>query len=224
MNRSRVARYFHLATLVVAVVALVLQLIVILSGQSILDNDVVAAPLAEQVRRYFSFFTIQSNILVAASMFLIVTGRTRGQGFRVVRLASLIGISVTGVVAAVALPPSPSYTAVNLLCDRLLHIAVPVLAFVGWVVFGPRGLVTRRDILPALAWPVVWLLATLALAPVTRWYPYPFLNVDQHGLGAVLLICLVIAVLFLALAGVALWADRRLPRVSRVKQPATPVS
>lgn len=211
MTRERVSRYWHTATFVVAVVALVLQLVLVLSGQNILDSSGVTTPKLEQVRRYFSYFTIQSNILVAVVMFLLLTRRTGTQWFRVVRLAALIGITVTGVVAFVALPPSPTYTTANLICDRLLHIVVPLLTFVGWIAFGPRGYVTTGDVLPALAWPVVWLAATLGLAPLTGWYPYPFLNVDRNGWGSVLVVCLGIAVLFVALCGVALWADRRLP-------------
>lgn len=214
MTLSSVGRYWHTATLVVASVALVLQLAVILSGESILDDSVITAPMAEQVRRYLSFFTIQSNFLVAVSMALLLKDRTRTRLFRVVRLASLVGITVTGVIAAIALPPDPRYTLLNLLCDRLLHVVVPALTLVGWVVFGPRGYVTRSDLLPALMWPVAWLVATLGLAPLTHWYPYPFLNVDRLGWAQVLLTCLVVAIVFIGLAALALIIDRRLPRGS----------
>jgi len=211
MTRSSVGRAWHIVTFVVAVIALVLQLILILLGENILDSSSVTTGLPEQVRRYFSYFTIQSNLLVAIAMFMVITGRTGSQLFRVLRLASLIGITVTGVVAAVTLPPSPNYTTANLICDRLLHIVVPVLTFVGWIAFGPRSFVTRRDLLPSLIWPVAWLVATLALAPLTHWYPYPFLNVEVIGWGRVLVNCAGIAVLFFLLAALALWADHRLP-------------
>src|SRR4051794_30272618 len=46
------------------------------------------------------YFTIQSNLLVAVSTCLIVRDRTGSRLFRVVRLASLVGITVTGLVAA----------------------------------------------------------------------------------------------------------------------------
>ena len=88
---------------------------------------------------------------------------------------------------------------------------MPVLTFVGWIAFGPRSFVTRRDLLPSLIWPVAWLVATLALAPLTHWYPYPFLNVEVIGWGRVLVNCAGVAVLFLLLAALALWADHRLP-------------
>ncbi len=217
----RLARPWHLLTLSAAVVALVLQLVLILQGQTTVDG-VVASTGGEAVRRYFSYFTIQSNLLVAVSTFLIVSGRCDSRAFRVVRLASLVGIAVTGVVAAVALPPSPTYTTANLLCDRLLHVAVPVLTVVGWVAFGPRDRAAVRDIPPALAWPVVWLVATLSLGPVVNWYPYPFLDVGTLGLPRVLVTCLLVAVFFVALCALAVGLDARLSGRSRPSTPGHP--
>lgn len=211
MTRATLGRTWHLVTFVVAAVALVLQLVLVASGQNILDAGAVTARTGEKIRRYFSYFTIQSNILVAVAMLLIIARRTGTQLFRVVRLASLVGITVTGVVAFVALPPSPTYSTANLICDRLLHIVVPLITFVGWIAFGPRGHARNNDILPALAWPVLWLAATLGLAPAVKWYPYPFLDVAALGVGRVLTNCLIIAVLYVALASVATWVDRRLP-------------
>ncbi|HET8988836.1 MAG TPA: Pr6Pr family membrane protein [Humibacillus sp.] len=209
MTKSRVGRYWHISTFVVAAFALAFQLYLVASGDNILDSTAAASRL-EQTRRYFSYFTIQSNFLVAVSMVFIIRDRLESQLFRVVRLASLVGITVTGIVAAIALPPSPNYTTASLVCDRLLHIVVPALTFIGWIAFGPRGVVRREDLLPSLIWPVAWLVATLALGPVVGWYAYPFLNVDQIGYGRTLVNCAVIAVLFLALAALARWADRRL--------------
>ena len=209
MTRSRVGRYWHIGTFVVAAFALAFQIYLVASGDNILDSSAAAGRL-EQTRRYFSYFTIQSNFLVAVSMVFIVRDRLGTQLFRVVRLASLVGITVTGIVAAIALPPSPNYTTGSLICDRLLHVVVPVLTFIGWVTFGPRGVVRREDLLPSLIWPVAWLVATLALGPSVGWYPYPFINADRIGLGRTLLNCAVIALLFLALAALARWADRRL--------------
>ncbi|MFM6847572.1 MAG: Pr6Pr family membrane protein [Terrabacter sp.] len=151
MTKATVGRSWHISTFVVAAFALTFQLYLVASGDNILDSTAAASRL-EQTRRYFSYFTIQSNFLVAVS------------------------------------------------------------TFIGWIAFGPRGLVRREDLLPSLIWPVLWLAATLALGPFVGWYPYPFLNVGTIGLGRTLLNCAVISVLFLALGGLALWADRRLSR------------
>ncbi len=212
MKSALVGRSWHLVTFAVAAVALVLQLALIISGQNVLEGAATPVADLERVRRYFCYFTIQSNFLVAVAMLFILRERTDGTVFRVLRLASLIGITVTGIVAAIALPPSPTYSALNLICDRLLHIAVPVLTLVGWVAFGPRDRVRRSDVPLTLVWPVLWLVATLALGPVVDWYPYPFLDVGVLGTAQVLVNCVVIALVFVALAALALWADRRLPR------------
>ncbi|WP_076261811.1 Pr6Pr family membrane protein [Intrasporangium flavum] len=209
---TRLGRWWHLLTFGVVVVALVLQTVLVASGQTVIDSPTTVAALPERLRRLFSYFTIQSNLLVGVAVLLVLLDRTRSQAFRVVRLASLIGITVTGIVAAVALKPPATYTAANLLCDRLLHVVVPVLTVVGWVAFGPRGKVTRGDLLPSLAWPVLWLAATLALGPVVDWYPYPFVDVGTIGYGSTLVNCAVIAALFLGLAAVVLGLDRRLSR------------
>ncbi|GAA5020843.1 Pr6Pr family membrane protein [Terrabacter aeriphilus] len=219
MNRSRLGRPWHTATFAVAVVALVLQLALIIAGQTVLSDAGTQVATVERVRRFFCYFTIQSNLLVAVSMWLVLRERTGTRLFRALRLASLVGITVTGVVAAVALPPSPLYTPLNLLCDRLLHVVVPLLTFVGWLAFGPRERVSRDDVLPALAWPIVWLVSTLALGPLVDWYPYPFLDVGTIGLGATLLNCGVIALLFVALASCAVRADRRLSRPRATMSP-----
>ncbi len=212
MTRTVITRPWHLVTLAVAAVALVLQLALIISGQNVLDGATSPVSDLERVRRYFCYFTIQSNFLVAVAMVFILRDRTDGTVFRVLRLASLVGITVTGIVAAIALPPSPTYSTLNLICDRLLHIAVPVLTLVGWVAFGPRDRVRRSDVPLTLVWPVLWLVATLALGPVVEWYPYPFLDVGVLGTAQVLVNCVVIALVVVALAALALWADRRLPR------------
>lgn len=216
VTKARVGRWWHILTFAVASVALVLQLALIISGENVLAGVGQPVPDVERVRRFFSYFTIQSNFLVAASTYLIVRRRADSRAFRVIRLSSLVGITVTGIVAAVALPPSPLYSTLNLLCDRLLHIVVPVLAFVGWLAFGPRGKVLRQDLLPSLIWPIAWLATTLALGPIVNWYPYPFINVAEIGYGRTLLNCAVIAVLFLALAALAGWVDRRLTRAPRM--------
>jgi len=58
---------------------------------------------------------------------------------------------------------------------------------------------------------VAWLVFTLVRGPlVGDYYPYPFLDVAQHGHPTVLVNSAVVAVLFLGLAAGAHLLDRRL--------------
>ena len=99
--------------------------------------------------------------------------------------------------------------------DRMLHLAVPLLAVLGWLFFGPRGRVDRRDVALSLIYPVAWLLWTLLHGAVSRWYPYPFVDVDRIGYLRVALNGLGVAALIVMLSLLALVADRRLPGTDR---------
>ena len=184
---DRAGRVWHLVTFAVAVFALVFQLVLILRGDSVLD-EANAPGSAEAVRRYFFYFTIQSNIAVAWVTYLLARGRESDtRFFRVLRLDAVLAIAVTGVVHWFLLRPILDLEGASYVADKLLHVVVPLLAVVGWLVFGPRGLVRSSDVPPALVWPVAYLLLILATGPVFDWYPYPFLDVAEHGLGVVLL-------------------------------------
>ena len=160
------------------------------------------------MRRYFFYFTIQSNIAVAWATYLLARGRESDtRFFRVLRLDAVLSIAVTGVVHWFLLRPILDLEGASYVADKLLHVVVPLLAVVGWLVFGPRGLLRSADVPPALVWPIAYLLLILATGPVFDWYPYPFLDVAEHGLGVVLLNSLGITVLFLAIAFGAVWAD-----------------
>lgn len=207
------ARIWHGLTFLVALAALVLQFVLILRGGSVL-SEVNPPATGARILRYFSYFTIQSNILVAVIAWTLVARRnTDRTWWRVVRLDAVAGITVTGLVVWLILAPwmkENGFTlhGADLLADRLLHVVVPLVAVIGWIAFGPRRQVTLRDLLLTLIWPLAWIGYTLIHGGITDWYPYPFVDVTVHGYGPVLLNCLGIAVLLLIVIGVLLVAGR----------------
>jgi len=216
------ARYWHLLTAIVAVTALVLQTVLVISGASVLAEGTPPG-LAVRLGRLVSYFTIQSNILVAVAAYTLVRDPHRdGRWWRVMRLAGFVGITVTGLVHWFLLRPLLDLEGANWWADKLLHVAVPVLACIGWVAFGPRPRVTGRVAWEAIAWPFAWLAYTLAIGAASGWYPYPFLDVSLHGYGRVLLASAGVTVLFFVLFAGAHLADMRLGPAPR--QTPTPES
>lgn len=206
----RRARGWHTLTAVVAITALVLQLVLVVRGGQVLDE---AAPPALGLRlaRFVAYFTIQSNILVAVAATLLARDPSRDSAaFRGLRLAATVGITVTGLVHFFLLRPLLDLTGADWAADKLLHMAVPVLAVIGWFAFGPRPRVDGRAIAVAFAWPIAWLVVTLSVAGATRWVPYPFLNVRVEGWAHVGVVCVGITALFAALIAGFRYADRRL--------------
>lgn len=209
------ARALHLVVAVVAWAALLLQLVLVLKGTVILV-DVTPPGLGARIYRYFAYFTIQSNILVAVSSTVLARDPALDRpAWRLVRLAGLVGIAVTGLVHFFLLRPLLHLDGADWLADKLLHMVVPALAVAAWAWVGPRPRVTWREAAYALVWPIAWLVWTLVIGQVDGWVPYPFLDPDEDGWGAVGVACVGITVLFLAVFALVRWLDRRLPPAPR---------
>lgn len=205
------ARGWHSLTLIVVAAALILQVGLVIQGQAVLSETQVP-PLSTRLWHLVGYFTIQSNVLAAVAAATLVRNPDRdGPLWRVLRIDAVLGITLTGLVHFFLLRPLQDLEGLNAVADAGLHLAVPVLVLTGWLIFGPRPRLTMSTLLWSLLWPVAWLVVTLLLGAATQWYPYPFLDVDARGLGAVLLTCGAVTLVFLLLAGMAWWADSRLP-------------
>lgn len=200
-------RAWHAVTAAIALVALV--------GQTI-----VSARRGDSLVNLFSYFTIESNILVAVTCTLLALRPDRGgRAFGMLRLASLVGITVTGVVYATVLAGSLELTGVELWYDRAFHYVVPLLTLAGFLALRPR---TRLDwsALGGLAFPVAWVTYTLVrsqvaepvftLGPgVTAAVPYGFLDAADLGAASVAVNCVVLTLVFVALSVGAIAFSRR---------------
>jgi uncharacterized membrane protein len=172
---------------------------------------------AGRVVRVLSFFTIQSNIGSAVTSAQLARNPNRdGRLWRAVRLAALFGITITGIVYATVLakvhePHGWQETSTN----TVFHYVVPIMMVLGWLLFGPRRRINGRTVALAILWPIAWISYILIYGRVTKWYPYPFLDVTAHGYGRVVLNAVgVVAVLLVVIAVYGL-GDRRLPGTDR---------
>lgn len=199
-------------TALVAAFALVAQLVLVIEGSAVLVPE-SRPPLAERLLRFASYFTIQANfVLLICSISLVRDPERDGNGWRVLRQCALTGIAITAFVHFWLLRPLLHLAGWHWLTDKLLHLATPTLALLGWLIFGPRNRVSWRAVGYALLWPIGWLAYTLTIGTLRGWYPYPFLDVDRNGAGQVAVSCLAIAVLFFAVSAVLLVLDRRLAK------------
>jgi hypothetical protein len=206
-------RLYHLGLAVLPAAGLVIQLLlIVLGGTDVSSGDSGAAvPLGTRLVRLFSYFTIQSNVLVLVVALLLALRPDRdGPVWRVLRLDSLLGIVITGIVFATVLAPLVSPEGAAWVANILLHHLTPWLFLLGWVLFGPRPRITWGTVAGAFVWPLAWIAWTLLHGALTGWYPYPFL--DAGELGYPVALRNTVAVLLLAaVLGVALRLLDRLP-------------
>lgn len=205
--RLKVARTWHVAVAALLAAALVTQLVLTAT------SDSAEFELPFRLVNLFSFFTIQSNILFCAISITLALRPVRrdGEVWRVLRLDSVLCMTLTGVVFNTVLRGLEDHEGLRAVTDTMFHVIGPALAVIGWALFGPRPRVSGRTVALALIFPIAWCAYTLIRGAMTDWYPYPFIDVLEHGYGRVVANIVGIAALFVLL-GLAYWyLDRRLP-------------
>jgi hypothetical protein len=161
------------------------------------------------------YFTITTNLLVAA----VFTGIAMGRG----RFAhpSLLGattlyILLVGVIYGLLLHGIQELSGGSALANVLLHMVTPILVPLFWLIFIPKGKLSRRDPLLWAIYPLAYLFYALLRGEFTGRYPYPFLNVNELGWSRAILHAFLIAAAFLAASWLFVWLDslfaRRAPR------------
>jgi hypothetical protein len=184
-------------------------------------HDKTGTALASASLHFFSFFTIQTNLLVAAAFLVPVVWRNSAVGRFLsrasVRTAIAGYIIIVGVVFYFLLSHLEPPGGPELFFERVLHYVTPPLFVLDWLLFVPRGEVGWRVGLLSLGFPAGYAAYTLLHGAASGWYPYPFLDVSELGYRDALanMAGLVLAFLALELALVA--ADRLLLRFPRVR-------
>jgi len=181
------------------------------------DESVFGGSAINRALNTFAYFTIQSNVLVGVVCLLLAIRMDRsGTVFAVFRLIAVVAITVTMIVFHTVLSgllDLDTWAAFN---NQLQHTIVPIMAIIGWVAFGPRGLTSRRIVWWTVAFPLLYMVFTGIRGPLaSNWYPYPFADVHALGYLRVVINALWVSLLFVAIAAGAHLLDRKLPSLDR---------
>lgn len=216
-NRS-VARLWHALTALAVFLSVATQLALVLANVNI-GFGVSSAPMGQRVFQFFSYFTIQSNLLVGVVAVLLALNPSRdGRLFRAVRTGGLFGITVTLLVYQFLLSPIVNFTGLAAVSNVGLHYVVPAAAILAWVVCGPHPRSTWRALLLAMLWPLAFVVLTIGQGLVTGFYPYPFVNIAVLGFPRAALNGLGILALLLAIGAVYVLLDAWISRKLRASE------
>lgn len=160
-----------------AIGAVVVQMLALLGGPTF-------HPL-----NFFSYFTIQSNLIAAAVLLIGAIRRdVHTPTFDLVRGGAVAYLVTTGIVFSVLLSGTDVDTAIPWV-NSVLHEVLPIVIVVDWLLDPPSRHISFRQSLLWLAYPLVWVAYTLIRGPIADWYPYPFLDPANGGYGRVALYC-----------------------------------
>jgi hypothetical protein len=140
------------------------------------------------VVNFFSFFTIESNLIAAGVLATAgvhdLRGRPHSERLDVWRGAATLYMAVTGVVYSALLAGDGNGELLPW-ANVVVHYVMPIALVADWIIDRPTAIPFRR----ATAWmafPVVFFFYTLIHGAIADWYPYPFLDVADRGYPAVL--------------------------------------
>lgn len=159
--------------------------------------------------RYLGYFTILTNILVAAvatRAALQPDARDRINAPRF-EMAVAAAILIVGIVYGVLLAHMFSHTGIRWVTDALLHKATPALfALLWWT--RRTGQLQWRDLIWAPALPAVYAVYALARGQAEGWYAYWFFDAGALGFAEMLRNAAGLLAATLAVGAVLIWADR----------------
>lgn len=137
---------------------------------------------------FFSFFTIETNILVFVTLLLSVIAVAMGKNSRLDTFRSAVTVYalIVGIGFAVLLSGLEGVELTAVPWDNtVLHYIVPVAILVDFLTDRPKRKLQFKQSLVWLLFPVVYVTYSLIRGAIVGWYPYPFLNPDTNGYEAV---------------------------------------
>lgn len=155
--------------------------------------------------RYFSYFTIQSNLFLAFVLLVPLISNApfaRWLDSAAVRAAAVLYLAITGLIYFALLRHTWNPTGLTYYADRSLHYVVPCLASLEWWLFAAKRGLSRHHLLRWLIFPTAYYCFLLAQGAITGFYPYPFVNAHQLGYGQVLLTGLALLMVFVLLGAI----------------------
>ncbi len=167
--------------LITAIIAITAWVAVITQLNINLNVNKGVFSTTETVIRFFSYFTILTNILVAVCCTLIVLNIHSFFTRNTVLSAVAVYICIVGLIYNVILRKQWDPTGLQLIVDNLLHIAVPAMFLLYWILLVNKEQLKWKNILPWLLYPLVYLIFILLRGAAADYYPYPFIDVVKLG-------------------------------------------
>jgi hypothetical protein len=179
---------------------------------------------------FFSFFTVESNILTVAvfligAILLIRSADPDPLWFGVSRAAVTAYMATTGIVYNTLLRGIEVSEGATLgWSNEILHVIGPIVVVVDWLFAPGRRRLDWKHIWIVVIFPIVWAVYTMIRGPFVDdptqavlnpayaggWYPYPFLNpaTSPQGYVSVAFYVVLIAAVIGGVGAAIIWVSR----------------
>ena len=162
---------------------------------------------------FFSFFTIEINILVCATFVLsalVLANGTKRRWLDILRSLTTVYILVVGIGFALLLSGLENVALTAVPWDNtVLHYIMPIAVLLDFIFDRPKSNINFKTGLLWISFPIIYVIYSLIRGVTVGWYPYPFLNPNLHGFGAVALTVLGLVVIGVLLIAGVTWLTKR---------------
>ena len=181
----------------VTIYSLVSWIVLMIQFILIIQNRVVSIP--ETIVRFFSFFTILTNILVAITFTVIWLQPKNGMAFFLkanTQTAIAVYILIVGIVYNVILRFIWQPQGLQRIVDEFLHLIIPIVYVLFWYLEVDKQTLKWNTIFGWLIYPLVYVFIILLLGSFSNYYPYPFIDVAKLGYYSVVINSVLLTLFF----------------------------
>jgi len=175
----------------------------------------------ELLIRFFTFFTVTTNILVAvlATVLLLRPASAWGMFFSRQSTAAAVSvyIVVVGLIYNLILRALWHPEGLQRVVDELLHLVIPVLFLLYWLMFVRKDELRWGNMWGWLVYPLVYIVLVMIRGAFSGFYPYPFLDVLKIGYPQTFLNCLGVTVVFVVLSLLFIAIGKWMAKVQKIK-------
>ena len=193
---AKPARNVILMGAIISIVAILLQFYLIKEHRT--------TSVLSTIIRFFSFFTILTNTLVALCFIHLLAGPSSrwGKFFanNINITAIAVNIAIVGLTYNIILRGIWEPKGLDQIADELLHTVVPIYFIGFWIFFVPKSGFSWKSVLSWLIYPAVYAIYILVRGAIIDHYPYPFVDVVKLGYPQVFLNCMILTFAFLVVS------------------------
>lgn len=147
---------------------------------------------------FFSYFTIESNLFAAGVLIAVARVTLRGgttEHLALWRGAAVLYMTTTGLGYVLLLSGSDDTPLAWI--NIVLHYVAPVAIALDWLLDPPRRAIAFQQTIAWMAFPAAFIVYTVIRGLAIDWYPYPFVDPDEHGYLGVAIAAIFIGVAML---------------------------
>jgi hypothetical protein len=177
MNNRPSKRIFAAIGAITGWITLAIQFVLLI------ENRVTAVP--EAILRYFTYFTILTNMLAALTYTSIWIDPAAGWLKKLVSpfwiSAVTVYMTVVGIIYNTVLRNLLTLYGADSIVNELLHVILPLSILFFWIIFVRKSELKWKMALTWLVYPFGYILLVMLVGSQTGFYPYPFADAGKLG-------------------------------------------